>query len=443
MSIVGFRNSVQPTASKPYAAYRPIVFQPMQSITDISPAPICYCDVYFGGTYYKTLTSTYARKDSMLTPYYFQFDIQNVAQEYLASTPALFSVPGISTSIMDAAGIKGASAVVCYCKFRTSSINSDGFVEPEGTAGVDGYSSNLFSILNAVLQHEDNQSLEQHLLAFQSVYTTPTKYEALPLTHRISDVVCKSDYDWFPFIIVPNAYAQGTLDFLIRINYTLKDGTTGYACTQFNYTLGMSRPYKLPTGIIQLKGLSWHQLVYPTFTSVTVPWDDIKTYTVSVVNNTGTTVATILTTPVFKTFGCNCYKERLRVRFQNYLGYFDCANFSEINNSLVTTSAQWQKSLAYPLYKSDTGINRFNVRSNEKFTVSTCAYDELHQNWIKELFDSPQAFLEWPGGQGQPVDNIPIIISDGEFIVRKNEERYEYITQITFQMANDNIRQRN
>jgi hypothetical protein len=375
---------------------------------------------------------------------YWKFDIQNVAQEYLGATPPPISSNGITPLTADLLPIYVdgiiPTKVACFCRFRTSSYDANGFIVPQTIGGFD---SDTFFILNATLQQEDNQDLKAHIASYRIVEYPDVRPQLYPLSHRINDIICTSDYDWFPFIIIPNLNSPG-LDFALRIKYKKSDGTTGEAFTHFNYTLVYNMPYNLATGIRQLRLLSWFDLTYPIFVPTTVSWDSITEYTVNVINNTGFNWLEVFTTPTFKTYGCNCCKNKVRVRFLNNLGYFDCANFSEVDISLLTKSDSWQKALKYPLDKSDGGNRRLNVHSNEKYSVSTCGYEEKHQNWLKELFDSPLAFIEFDlGSQGQGVVNIPIQILDGEFINRKSRGRFEYVTQLTFMMANENIRQRN
>ncbi|MFA6060048.1 MAG: hypothetical protein WC756_17730 [Taibaiella sp.] len=445
MPINSFRSNVQPAAGSLLAAYRPIVFQPQYN-TQLAPfPPVVYCDVYFSGNYYRTLTSTSGLGAGMILGPYWIFDIQTVAQEYLQANLYLLTNAGIIPGFNDFVGVQG-NFVSCFCKFRVSTQDVNGFTVPEGSPGVGGYPSNTFNILNAVLQHEDIQDLGQHLTLLKQTPNGNQFIDFLPLTHRLNnDIVCKDDYDKFPIFTKPGAPYGGVGDpfYLLRLVYKDDLGVQHIVNTQFNYPLVQNMIYTIPSSIRLLKTLTWFTLVYPVFTPAVVDWDSITEYYLQLMLSIGAPPQVNFTSITFKTRGCNCCKGRMRVRFLNYIGQWDSANFSEINGILITSSAQWQKALRYPLNKTDSGFKKLNSASNEEFSISTCEYGEEFQEWLKELFDSPQAFIEIESVQGQAATLIPIVIADGKFTTRKNESRYEYVTELTFKMANENIRQRN
>ncbi|KAA5532657.1 hypothetical protein F0919_17910 [Taibaiella lutea] len=448
MPITSFQSNVRPTASSLNAAYRPIIFQPKFDSTLIGTfPPVVYCDIYFNGTYYKTQTSTtYYQINAFNAPYWI-FDIQTVVQEYLKSNLPLLNLLSIAPTTTDFIGVNGSSSA-CYCKFRVSSTDSNGFIVPEGSPGSGGYASPTFYVLNSVLQHEDNQDLKTHLNFYKVPLGFPPAagYEFMPLSHRPNGyIISKYDYDSFPLFSIK--LPSGESNYSLAISYK-RDGDMSFtnAYTQYVYSGQNNIAISIPTGIIQLKPLTWYSNLLP-ITPTTVPFDDITEYTLSLVYDLSIVPPSVLNasfkTPLFKTYGCNCNKQRLHVRFLNYLGFYDAVNFSEINGSIITTSDEWQKALKFPLVKSDGGAKKLTVISNEQFTVSTCEYGEDMQQWLKELFDSPEVYIEWPGGQGQDAANIPILVKDGEFVLRKSQDRYEYVTQIQFTMSNENIRQRN
>lgn len=200
----------QPAANSLNAAYRPIIVKAL-----ISPVPpISFCDIYFNGVFYKTLSNT----ADGATP---TFDLQDATQEYLSK----YLAPN-GTSI-----IRTGSTLftVCEGRIRGSSLNANGFliVDPvvpvQATAGVPavagtGLSTNSFFVVNATLQNEDLQDLASHL----DLYKTGTwSVNAWPLTHRRQGYrIAGSDYFPIAYNDVPDLSC-------IRINYKLKDGTTG------------------------------------------------------------------------------------------------------------------------------------------------------------------------------------------------------------------------
>lgn len=170
----------------------------------------------------------------------------------------------------------------------------------------------------------------------------------------------------------------------------------------------------------------------------TVDFTKVDEYYLELVNG-GTT---FLTTNRYKR-ACCCGDDNIRVFFVNYLGGIDAINFSAWSESTETKSDSWKKPLVWPLRKFDGGIQRFNVESNETVTAENRCFGETDQEYLKELFASPQAWVQWIGTQGQDDDYIPIVIKDGNFDTRKVEGRYEYITTIQFVYANENSVLRN
>lgn len=138
-----------------------------------------------------------------------------------------------------------------------------------------------------------------------------------------------------------------------------------------------------------------------------------------------------------------CCNESIRIHFINYLGRIDTINFGYVEETFEAKSDTWQKSLSFPLTKSDGGTRRINIKSNESYKATNKCYSEKDMNWVKELLSSPIAWLEWKGTENQPDDYIPIEIIDKKFLPLKNEQRYNYEVVIEFKMANENIHLRN
>lgn len=190
--------TAQPATDSLNAAYRPIV------ITVTGSNPVVYCDIYFGDTYYKTLSKTQA-------PY--NFDIQNAAQEYLKK----YLAP------VNGAGIYNAASLItdCYVQVRGSVLSPEGFITPDAPIPVQatgttaaaaggGTRSNGFYIINSSLQHGDNQNLAAHLNAYKNGTWSANTY---PLTHRVDGYpVARKGSDFFP--IISNIAPSG-----VRLHY--------------------------------------------------------------------------------------------------------------------------------------------------------------------------------------------------------------------------------
>lgn len=197
----------QPSSSSLNAAYRPVIVicgaEQTSPVSDRFIPPVVYCDIYFDGVYYKSLSSTQPENIPVFgtTPARFKFDLQDACQEFLVKQLAARN----HNNIDEVEGIM----VVASCKLRSSTVDSSGFTVPEGTAPIQatgsnaavagtGTASNSFIVVNATLQHEDNQSLADHLNSFKQRAWSNL---AFPLTHRPEGYrICKNDSDVFPII---------------------------------------------------------------------------------------------------------------------------------------------------------------------------------------------------------------------------------------------------
>lgn len=211
----------QPIPDDIQAAYRPVVLRVSANKTGGDPVPpVVYCDIYFNGVFYKTLSKTIFSKKNIVDTEW-EFDIQDAAQEYLRKTLGqngggqILTVPFILSRT--------------FCKFRSSGVDGNGFIAPEGTApiqgsvGIDpvdgtGTVSNDFFVVNATLQHEDNQSLPIHLNSFKKGTWANKTW---PLSHRPENYKVRvSDSDYFP--ILHNGKNIGSLE----LNYRFKGQST-------------------------------------------------------------------------------------------------------------------------------------------------------------------------------------------------------------------------
>jgi hypothetical protein len=191
---------------KIYAAYRPIIFVARaQASNGTRLPPRVFCDIYFNNVFYKTLSATQYKKLNDISSDW-QFDISAACQEFLS-----FNLPSNGGSAIEVAN---NTIVAVYCKFRSSGYDVNGFLIPEGSAPAQatgtkpagsgqGFLSESFQVINAVLQHEDVQDLQTHLQ-----YARPNgsfETNTFPLTHRPNGYkVCKGDSDFYPFVHLGN-----------------------------------------------------------------------------------------------------------------------------------------------------------------------------------------------------------------------------------------------
>lgn len=162
------------------------------------------------------------------------------------------------------------------------------------------------------------------------------------------------------------------------------------------------------------------------------PWDDIVEFYVEVLDELEDVVAT---SPVNRI--CNCASdEKERVHFLTYLSPYDALNFNKPKISHEDTATEYQATLNYPLSKTDTGIERYNVRSNDIHEVKlNCKESDMA--WLQECADSPKLFIEWIGTEGQPDDYIPVVKISGKFDKLKNVDEYDYEFVLQFKLSNE------
>lgn len=188
----------------------------------------------------------------------------------------------------------------------------------------------------------------------------------------------------------------------------------------------MSKVLLIPDGPLNL------QMYFPN-----IDWADIKDYYVEVIDDNNEVLAT---TVVNK--HCNCCGDGVRVHFLNFMGTFDAVNFRKPVIINEDQSGNYRKGLSYPLAKEDTGIERFDVRSNDTYQARRHCF-EPEMPWIQECQNSTKAFIEWKGAEEQPPAYYPIIILDKELIKKKNVDDFRYEFVLTFRLANEYITVKN
>lgn len=172
----------------------------------------------------------------------------------------------------------------------------------------------------------------------------------------------------------------------------------------------------------------------------TIDFDDVQKYYIEVKDDTDTVIAT---TTISEVKSRCCGTDKIRVHFLNGLGAIDAVNFKRITVEHETTSGSMQRPLGIPLVRKQHFTSRFNVKANDLFTLSTIDYNELDMKWLEELVDSPLAWIEWAGEEGEPDDYIPIDIQDMKMLKIKAEDRYEYELVIQCKLSHDKIIIRN
>lgn len=170
-----------------------------------------------------------------------------------------------------------------------------------------------------------------------------------------------------------------------------------------------------------------------------VNFADVEEYYLEVKDSAGTLVATTTSNRL----ELCADDDRIRIHFLNYLGTVDALNFTIETIEHEARSETTEAPTTAPLVRSQHAVGRFNVKSNDIYTAVTVDYDERDQDWIDELMDSPVAWLEWKGEQGQADDYLPIVVHDIKRQKRKEEERYTYEVTLQFRLSHDKFTIRN
>lgn len=170
-----------------------------------------------------------------------------------------------------------------------------------------------------------------------------------------------------------------------------------------------------------------------------IDWNRIDDYYLEILAGN-----TVIGTTTHFNMGCCCADDGVRIIFTNSLGATaDGINFNKPTILHETEFDTYQKSLAYPLVKTDTGTEKFNIRSNDTYECTSNCYEEDDMIWITELFSSSKAYMQIKGTQLQTDDHIPIIILSKQFQKQKNQNEYSYLVTVQFQLANGYMNLRN
>lgn len=187
----------------------------------------------------------------------------------------------------------------------------------------------------------------------------------------------------------------------------------------------MPNAFLIPSGPKNLAGL------FPS-----LDWNNIKSYFIEVTDG----ASTIATSPTM-VVGC-CPDDAIRLHFLNNLGAYDAVNFYKPKVIHEDSAAEYQNALSYPLEKTDTGTERFNIKSNDTYEAKLNC-NEADMPFLRELADSPKIFFEWTGTEGQEDSYIPVVKISGKFEQLKNVDEFRYEFIILFKLSNEYFTIRN
>lgn len=169
-----------------------------------------------------------------------------------------------------------------------------------------------------------------------------------------------------------------------------------------------------------------------------VDWTKVQEYYIEV----QTVGALTLATSVINVLD-TCCERGARIHFVNYAGAIDSVDMKITDKEHEAKSTSYQQPSVYPQDKTRHSVSRSNVKAADTYRVSTVDYGESEMTWLDELLDTPAAWIEWIGIQGQSNSYLPILIVDGKKQNKKLDDRYEYEVTIDFVMSNARVLLRN
>lgn len=469
-------------------AYRPILIYGEDNGAS-GYCNVMYCDVYFDGVFYKTLSSysPFAVFGLSGTVTIFRFDLQALAQEYIKTQvynitktgfDDVYHNPSLGTSV------NRFGMTMCTCYIRNSFIDGYGRVIPETPVPVQGTIDSApiagggtlctptsFNIINATLQATDMQQIEQQLHqtrigTSEEGPITPNS-ATYPLSYARKIKVYATDWGRFPFynkdLVGPSGLpGASSRNCYFRLNMVKEGVGLIYSFASSVSVLYANSAYTIPYGIPNLTNyfagigapipaFLWKTIDYYFITVETYsldynlmhspriyiePFDGVSPAYTAVINDANPLAQFV--------------PKHTRIWFRNYLGQLEALNFTERTETLKVTSTPKERALIegsdasnnqYAFYQS---LGRSNVRSND-YSTATGLFNEEDMLTIKQLLGSSLAFVEFTspvpasGATNPAAKLMPIVILDDQVDTLVWDDRFEYRVSIKYINSNENI----
>jgi hypothetical protein len=392
------------------SAYRPVKFKFETGITaDVIEK--LYVEVYDAED--DTLIAEY-RKDWQENDggnYIFEFDVSGIAQALLApkasAKTSIFADPDAQN------GYSHASSVWMYVKCRPERRSTDNLLEPVGSLE----QSDTIYVFNIAQQHHETQSIEPYVLPEERwVLHDPP---AAGIDIRVTDAF------WMCCILNSD---------IARARFTLynTDGTTS------NRNISLSWPDAAANSDKKVVFVG----VGPRTAnaSFTLAEGVVRRYTVFLADSSNNPLTQTLTFNIVP----KCAGRELRVHWMNARGGADAYTFDGVAKKVVDVkSASGEAPLVFgtgePIHNPNArGRFRTDIRRSDGWEVETRILIEGHAEWLAELLDTPEAYMELPA----ETYYLPLVIGDGK-LIPKNTEDLGAILKLSFYLANDKFKPRN
>ena len=458
-------------------AYRPIFIIGIDDGTS-GACPVMYCDIYFAGQYYKTITSYSPYSVGAFGVTTHRFDIQSVAQEFIQTL--IYDITSTSPiAVFDVIGGNHYGAELCRCYLRGSTIDAYGVISPEGPVPVQGTADTApvagggqyageVQIINASLQATDMQLWISHIGLFQRGYEM--------VNNGASDIVVHGGYAIYPMSYADKLqlYIRDSAHFPFYVY--LLNGASGRAAKWTVVMVGANnrQVFRGSNGVIRTyiqRGIYTVPIGFDNILN-TVPGitdamiNDTEYYFVfldfqegGIFNHQGFISPRIYlqhndaVSPAYASYPANQVSQvvpgHTSLWFQNYQGQLDVLNFTERTETVKVTSTPTERPLVEGgalNVQSDiyTSMGRNNVRSNH-VSVVTGLFQEDDMMMVKQLIASSRVFVAFNAlnaagfGTTPPVKMMPVVVVDDSIDTLVFDGRYEYRVTLKYINSNEEI----
>ena len=330
-------------------------------------------------------------------------------------------------------------------EWATTTSSSAQIYNGSGSVGEPAYTAsinNLFLAVNEYDEGVDFPSTSSYNWDFDS-------YAGLTLTNyhaNTSSAYPKKIYngDYETITLLDNISGSQSID-ITAIEITIKSGSTTI------YTEDILTTPSSPTDSNMMRYIgvgpqNLSELSASFSSSFTGSWTSYEVYTdISINDNKGTRE----TTYYYENGECTNYT-KTRFAFINKLGTWDYFNIDLPYTKSTTLSrkkytkthlqyqsqynapAALEPTIATPIYRlQDRGITNYYIQPTDKFKITSNWVDEQAANWLTELFDSPEVYVQ--------IDNNfqPINITSANYTWKTNSRAQKVFQfNIDFEYSN-------
>lgn len=235
------------------------------------------------------------------------------------------------------------------------------------------------------------------------------------------------------------------VDYLVVKTYSNADFTgliqTATKAISVAQNVTTSRMYKVATAPETLNNMTGAFVTgaQPIVTS------SVLSYTVQLTNSASAVASEILYFVIEEP----CRYEQRRLHFVNRLGSFDTFNFnlkSTEKRDISRTSYKYDK---YPIVSA--GISRSHqdqaqvvnyVESQDTITLKSDFISEAENDWLKQLIESPEIYLEWTDETGAQNYKAVESIIGTSWVEKQTENDKLFNLEVEIKMSHKNYRQR-